>query len=290
MAPVFGQGKIDSFLKPSDSLDLTRRNTVIISEAVFSSAVLVGLNQVWYADYPRSDFHWIDDNSEWLQMDKAGHIFSCYHLGSLGQQTLAWSGVSEKNQLIYGSTMGLAFMSVVEVMDGYSSNWGASLGDVAANVTGTALFVSQQLVWKEQRVVPKFSFHQTRYAPQRPEVLGKSLNEQILKDYNGQTYWLSANVHSFFKSSKIPKWFNVALGYGAEGMVTGNEQSDEPSSIPKTERYRQYYLSFDADLTKIQTKSHVLKTIFSLFNTIKIPAPTFEINTRGDIKFHYLYF
>ena len=36
---------------------------------------------------------------------------------------------------------------------------------------------------------PKFSFHQTKFASQRPETLGASLNEQILKDYNGQTYW-----------------------------------------------------------------------------------------------------
>lgn len=291
--PVFeaiGQGRLDTFLKPSDSLNRQRRNAVVLSEAGFSAAVLAGLNQVWYADYPRSDFHWIDDNSEWLQMDKAGHVFSCYHLGSIGQQTLAWSGVSAKNQLIYGATLGFGFMSVVEVMDGYSSNWGASLGDVAANASGTALFVSQQLAWKEQRIVPKFSFHQTHYARQRPDVLGKSFNEQLLKDYNGQTYWLSFNLYSFFKQSKIPKWFNLALGYGAEGMISGNESSGETISIPATDRYRQYYLSFDADLTKIQTRSHTLKTLFSIFNTIKIPAPAFELNSRGDFKIHGFYF
>jgi hypothetical protein len=44
---------------------------------------LVGLNQLWYA-YARSDFHFINDNAEWLQMDKAGHIYSSYHLGRLG--------------------------------------------------------------------------------------------------------------------------------------------------------------------------------------------------------------
>jgi hypothetical protein len=33
---------------------------------------------------PRSDFHFINDNAEWLQMDKAGHIYSSYHLGRLG--------------------------------------------------------------------------------------------------------------------------------------------------------------------------------------------------------------
>ena len=287
---VFGQGKLDAFLKPTDTLSIPRRNTVIISEAALSAAVLVGLNQIWYADYPRSDFHLINDNAEWLQMDKAGHVFTCYHFGSFGKNALSWSGVSRKDQLLYGSTLGFAFMSAVEVMDGYSSNWGASLGDVAANAVGTALYVSQELAWKEQRIIPKFSFHTTPYASVRPNVLGSSFNEQVLKDYNGQTYWLSANLHLFFKQSKIPKWFNVAIGYGAEGMITGNEVLVNTVFLPESERLRQFYLSFDADLTKIKTKSHVLKTIFYIFNMIKIPAPTFEINDRGDCKFRYLYF
>ena len=287
---TIAQNKLDAFLKPSDSLNLQRRNTVLISETVIAAGVLVGLNQIWYADYPRSSFHTINDNSEWLQMDKAGHVFSSYHLGNFGKSTLAWSGVSKKNQLIYGSTLGFAFLSVVEVMDGYSSNWGASLGDVGANAAGTALFVSQELLWKEQRIVPKFSFHTTPYASARPNVLGSSLNEQILKDYNGQTYWLSTNVHSFFKDSKIPTWFNIAVGYGAEGMITGNEELVNTVFLPESERFRQFYFSFDADLTKIKTKSHLLKTVFEIFNTIKIPAPTFEISSRGDFTFHYFYF
>ena len=287
---TIAQNKLEAFLKPSDSLNLQRRNTVLFSETVIAASVLVGLNQIWYADYPNTGFHTINNNSEWLQMDKAGHVFSSYHLGNFGKSTLAWSGVSKKNQLIYGSTLGFAFLSVVEVMDGYSSNWGASLGDVGANAAGTALFVSQELLWKEQRLVPKFSFHTTTYASARPNVLGSSLNEQILKDYNGQTYWLSTNVHSFFKDSKIPSWFNIAIGYGAEGMITGNEALVNTVFLPESERFRQFYFSFDADLTKIKTKSHLLKTVFEIFNTIKIPAPTFEISSRGDFTFHYFYF
>jgi hypothetical protein len=287
---TYGQSGVARFLKPADSLNIHRRNSVIISEAVISAGVLVGLNQLWYADYARSDFHFINDNQEWLQMDKAGHVFSAYQLGSIGKNTLQWSGVSRKNQLIYGSTLGFVFLSAVEIFDGYSSKWGASVGDVVANASGTALFVSQELLWKEQRIVPKFSFHTTPYASVRPNVLGNSLNEQLLKDYNGQTYWLSFNVHSFFKQSQIPKWLNVALGYGAEGMVTGNNEFVNTIFLPESERIRQFYFSFDADLTKIETKSHLLKTFFTIFNTVKIPAPTLEIRGSQGLKFHYLYF
>jgi len=287
---LWAQNGIENFLKPSDTLNKTRLKTLVISETMIGATALIGLNQVWYADYPRSDFHFINDNAEWLQMDKAGHVFSAYHLGSFGANALKWAGSSRKNQLIYGSTLGLAFLTTVEIFDGYSANWGASLGDVAANVSGTALYVSQELLWKEQRIVPKFSFHTTPYASARPNVLGSSLPEQMLKDYNGQTYWLSANIYSFAKTSKIPKWLNIAIGYGAEGMITGNDELVNTVFLPESKRFRQFYLSLDVDLTKIETKSHFVKTILTIFNTIKIPAPTFEIKGRGGSKMHLIYF
>ena len=287
---TFSQNAIDNFLKPSDSLNVKRKNTVIISETVLASGTLIGLNQLWYADYPHSKFHFINDNSEWLQMDKAGHLFSSYHLGRAGTEMLQWSGAGKKDQLIYGAGLGFAFLTVVEVFDGFSSQWGASVGDAVANASGTALYVSQELIWKEQRITPKFSFHTTQYANHRPDVLGSSFAEQILKDYNGQTYWLSVNLYSFSKGSKIPKWLNLALGYGADGMITGNRENATSFLAPNYRRSRQFYLSLDIDLTKIKTKSHFLKTLFSVLNSVKIPAPTIEMMRFNDVKLHLIYF
>lgn len=284
------QNNLDYFLKPSDTFNLKRKNTVLITQTAISVGTIVGLSQIWYKDYPKSRFHFINDNSQWLQMDKAGHVFSAYQLGSLSKNALQWSGVGSKDQLVYGATFGFVYLSAVEVLDGFSAEWGASVGDIAANATGTTLFISQELIWKEQRIVPKFSFHTTSFASIRPNTLGSTLNEQILKDYNGQTYWLSVNLHSFFKKSKIPNWLNVAVGYGAEGMISGKSDFFDPNITFQDKRYRQFYLSLDADLTKIKTKSHFLKTIFSVFNTIKIPAPSVEFTSRGVVNFHCLYF
>lgn len=287
--PVHAQHRIDAFLTPADSLHLSRRTAVVVTETALSATALVGLSQLWYADYPQSNFHFIDDSNEWLQLDKAGHLFSSYHLGRFSAEALAWSGVSKKDQLLYGATYGFAFLSAVEVMDGYSAQWGSSWSDVAANAAGTALYVSQELWWNEQRIMPKYSFHTTAFAPQRPDVLGSSLQEQILKDYNGQTYWLSVNLQSFIKTKTIPAWLNLALGYGAEGMLSANELS-LISSLAPSARTRQVYLSLDVDLSRIKTKSHVLKTICSVFNTIKIPAPTIEFRGSGRTAFYAFYF
>lgn len=286
---AISQSKTDVFLTPSDTLNKPRRNAVVIAEATLGVTTLVGLNQLWYKDYDQSKFHTLNDNGEWKQMDKLGHVLTSYHVGRVGADVLNWSGVSEKDQLIYGATLGLTFLTVVEVFDGYSEEWGFSWGDMLANASGTGLYVGQELLWKEQRVTLKYSFHQTKYADMRPERLGENFLEQTLKDYNGQTYWLSANIHSFYKKSKVPKWLNVAVGYGADGMLTGN---DEPDSVlyPNQDRIRQYYLSLDIDLSRIKTNSRVLKSLLSVVNFVKIPAPTFEINSKGRLKFHSIYF
>jgi uncharacterized protein YfiM (DUF2279 family) len=275
------------FLKPNDSLNISRRNTVVITETALATATLVGLNQLWYADYPRSSFKTINDSSEWLQMDKLGHMFSSYQLTSLGANTLNWAGVSKNDQLLYGSTLGLGFLTAVEVMDGFSEEWGFSWTDMAANITGTGLYVGQELLWEEQRILLKYSFSRTDFAQQRPDKLGDGIYEEFLKDYNGQTYWLSANINSFLKTESIPNWLNLAFGYGADGMLTGD--ANDPLFLNQN-RIRQYYLSLDIDLSRIKTNSNVLKTIFSVFNVIKLPFPAIELNSKGRLKVHPLYF
>ena len=276
-----------SFYKKSDTLNTKRKNAIIITESVMTGGALIGLNQLWYKDYPRSGFHFKNDNGDWKQMDKFGHFMTSYYIGKIGMEVLDWAGVSKKNQLIYGATSGFAFLTAVEVLDGFSDEWGASPGDILANAAGTGLLVGQELLWNEQRITVKYSFHQTDFAKQRPNTLGENYLQQALKDYNGQTYWLSTNIWSFNKKSSFPKWLNVALGYGAEGMLYGN--SNGVTSVQQ-DPYRQFYLSLDLDLTKIKTNSEFLKSVFSVVNFIKIPAPTLEINSKGALTFHYLYF
>ena len=123
---AFSQSKLDAFLTPSDSLNRPRLNTIVLSEASIGAITLLGLNQLWYADFERSKFHTINDNSSWLQMDKLGHVFTSYQLGKYGSHLLNWSGVSERDQLFYGATLGFSFLTAVEVLDGYSKEWGFS--------------------------------------------------------------------------------------------------------------------------------------------------------------------
>lgn len=282
-----GFAQKNTFFQKSDTINHYRIKSVYKTEAIAATIGLIGLNQLWYADYPKSKFHFINDNKDWMQMDKFGHFMSSYYIGKLGMSALDWAGASQKKQLLYGATLGFAFLTAVEVFDGYSEEWGASSGDIIANAGGTAFLVGQEFLWKEQRIAVKFSFHRTKYAPLRPNTLGSNYSEEILKDYNGQTYWLSANVWSFHKKSKFPKWLNIAFGIGAEGM-THSRSKNQNAQLPAP--YRQFYAGLDIDLTKIETKSKFLKGLFNTLNFIKIPGPTLEFTSNGKVKTHLFYY
>jgi hypothetical protein len=276
-----------------EQLHKGRLTAVLTTQGLLYAGSFTGLYFLWYANYPQSTFHFFNDNDEWLQMDKSGHITTAYYISRIGYASFRWSGVERKKAIWFGGLLGFAYMTNIEILDGFSSQWGFSWGDFTANSIGCLLFTSQQLLWDEQRFVLKFSFHTTGYAKYRPDLLGANLIQQMLKDYNGQSYWLSGNISSFLpKGSRFPKWLNVAFGYGAEGMTgaSSNTESYNNQPVPEFDRYRQFMLSPDVDLTRIPTRSKALKALFTLLSFIKIPAPAIEYNTMGHWNYYLIYF
>jgi hypothetical protein len=270
-----------------------RLAAVLSGQGALYFGSLGGLYFAWYKNYPQSSFHFFNDNNEWMEMDKCGHATTAYYISMIGYNSYRWCGVSPDRAAVYGSLLGMGYLLNIEILDGFSSQWGFSLGDFTANTAGCLLFMGQQLGWKEQRFVLKYSFHQTKFAQFRPDLLGNNLIQNMVKDYNGHTYWLSGNIASFLpKTTKFPKWINVSFGYGAEGMTGAGSNPDSLNHqpIPHFDRYHQFYISMDVDLTRIPTRSKVLKAIFTVFSFIKIPFPAVEYNTLGQFKFHALYF
>lgn len=283
----------DSFYLQQSLILKKRKRLITYSSVGIYAITLVGLNSAWYADYPRQSFHFFDDNAEWKQMDKVGHSWSAYGLSRVTYGAWRWAGASEKKAVLLASLSGPGFLTVIETLDGFSSNWGWSWGDMAANVFGGGLFAAQQLSWHQQRISFKFSFHKKNYDDQllrrrTDNLFGSSLPERALKDYNGQSYWLSANLQAFLPQSNLPKWLNIAVGYGAEGMFGGRQnigKFPDGTTFNRTDipRYRQWYVSPDVDFTRIKTKSKFLKTAFYLLNGFKFPAPALQLS-QGKLQ------
>jgi len=278
----------------------SRTRLVAIGNVVSYGSILIGLNAEWYANYPRSSFHFFNDNNEWLQVDKVGHMYSAYSESVGSMELWRWAGISRKKRIWYGGLTGVAYQSIIEVLDGFSAEWGFSWGDFTANILGSGALISQELAWDDQRIKLKFSFHRNNYGDPQLEaranaIYGNSEWQRFLKDYNAQTYWASANLKSFFPESNLPAWLSVAVGYGADGMfgATSNIAHDSSGNITfdrsDIKRYRQWYLSPDFDFKKIRTRRKGLKLLFTVLSAFKFPAPSLEFS-NGSFKLHAVTF
>lgn len=293
------------FLKPDTTLNKVKLGLVIGSKsAIFGSALLV-LNQYWYKDYPRDRFHFFDYGKEWMQIDKSGHVFSSYFISRWATGLYKWAGVPHKKAAWAGGTTGIFMMSSIEILDGFSKEWGFSWWDFGANSLGSAIVLGQELAWQEQRISLKVSAYPQNYPAgelrnRAKQLYGNSPLELFLKDYNAISTWASFNIASFIhkENSRFPKWLNVAVGYGAGGLYGGFENkwcldkngkyADCPEKLKVTRtdvtRYRQYYLSLDIDFTKIKTRKKGWKVLFNMLNLVKVPFPSVEFSRVHKIR------
>jgi uncharacterized protein YfiM (DUF2279 family) len=276
-----------------------RIKAVAIGNIAGYGGAMIGLYNAWYKDYPQSNFHVFNDNNEWLQVDKVGHAWSAYMESRASMEMWRWAGLSRKKRIWIGGLSGAAYQTVIETLDGFSSEWGWSWGDFTANCVGSGLLVAQELLWNEQRIQIKWGFHINKYGEQMlndraDSLYGKGFLSRMLKDYNAQTYWLSVNLKSFFPKSNLPAWLNVAVGYGAEGMFGATEniwRDKQGNQYNRTDidRYRQWYIAPDIDLTKIKTNSKFLKSALYLLNVFKFPTPSIGFSKKG-VEWNWLHF
>lgn len=248
-------------------------------------AVYTGLGAAWYANQATSSFRWFEDLDEWKQVDKTGHVLGGYLGSAYTIRMMKWAGHKKSTAVWVGGLTGFLMVNTIEVFDGFSPAYGASPSDIGFNALGSLTAVANELLWNEQRLQWKISYHPTDWHLQRPDLLGTGV-ERLVKDYNGHTFWMSARVHSFLPEGKFkqiyPRWLNVAVGYGAEGLIGGWGDPDPAVQAAIREReYRQFYLSFDIDLSMIKTKSPFLDFLLGTINFIHIPMPALEMSRKG---------
>lgn len=279
LGSVFAQSRL--FL-PDSTLNIRRQRAV--TWTALGGYVGIGsyLGFIWYAQDTLVPFHFFDDSREWKQIDKIGHALGAYSASRWVSDLYRWSGVPQRRAAIRGATIGFLAMSTIEVFDGFGQGWGASFSDIGANFSGSALYLMNQLLWRENRIQLKNSYIPSIYVRNADSlaryggVFGKNITEWPLKDYNGQAYWLSFRVKSFLpQGSKIrqgwPIWLNPAIGYGADGMSSGFAST----------AYRQWYLGFDIDLAEVWQKPGWVRTGLSVASLFRLPLPAVEIDKKG---------
>ncbi len=291
LASSMANGQVKSETAYPDSIDKSELRKVILTESVSYAAGLSFLHFIWYKDTDRVPFHYYDDSKGYLQLDKGGHAFTAYRESAAAYRALRSAGVSKKKALLFGGPIGLVFQTPIEIFDGLYEGWGFSWSDLIANTFGSALFMAQEVAFDQQILLMKFSYSPSPYAAYYPP-LGDTPVEQFFYDYNGHTYWLSANINSIVENSWVPDWLNVAVGYSGNGMLKEfeNPSTYRGEALPEFIRHRQYILSLDIDFSRIHTDRKWLKMILRAANLIKVPFPALEYNKIEGFVFRPLYF
>lgn len=302
--PPFNKEQVKNYCSPhwmqwSPKPNVARLTALSVGTVGTYAAIMTGVGFEWYGKQSLGKFHWFNDAREWQQIDKTGHFYVPYFVTCWSYNMLRWGGMKNTPAALTAGAFGFLSLSAIEIPDGFSNKYGASWSDLLFNFGGAALATTQYLLWKEQRIQCKYSFHIVNY-PQGElrdranELYGKGFGEKLLKDYNGITMWLSFNLYSFNHNIK-PKWLNLAFGYAAGNMYGGfeNKWTDKNGVLhdrTDIKRYRRFFISVDADLTKIKTRNRVGKAILGILNIVKIPMPALEFNTLGQVVLHPMYF
>ncbi len=273
-----------SWLIP-DSIPNKSRNTFAYS-AIGGGYVLsmTALGFAWYANEKLSSFHFFDDLHQWKQVDKFGHAYGGYVTSSLFMDMHIWSGMSRNKAMWLGSLEGFAAMSSIEIFDGFGEAWGFSWSDVGANLLGVSLTILNESLWQDRRIQLKWNYLRSPYAgdPAFERLFGTTYPEWVLKDYNGQSYWLGIRIQPFLPEGQFkehfPAWLNLGLGYGAYGLEGGY---DDPNGSWTTREYRQWYLSLDLDMSQIRVRNPALQQALLLLNYVRIPLPALRFDRYG---------
>ncbi|MFB6258673.1 MAG: DUF2279 domain-containing protein [Flavobacteriales bacterium] len=275
----------------ADSLHKGRFGALLGGKGLFTTGTYLGLEQAWYSDYPRTRFHFFRDHRNWLQMDKAGHFWSGHHLSRWSSSLWGWSGMKKKRAILWGSGAGFIFLTGIEVMDGFSKGWGFSLSDAGSNLLGAASFYFQKKHWGKPLIIPAFSYRPSKFPQYRPSLLGDGSIEKVLKDYNGQSYWLDLDSELFWEDPPVPDCLALSIGYGASGMLGGKENpsfDEDGAPLPHFPRYRRFYLSVDLLLRDLPVEGKGWQTLFKILDSIKLPFPALEYSPQKGFRGHLL--
>ena len=225
----------------------------------------------WSGD--RGKFHVENDWAYAMSMDKLGHFMVGGLISKTMRGAFIWSGMKERTAMWFGALFSIAYMTDIEIEDGFAKEWGYSPGDEYSNLAGDIFSIAQDL-WKPlQTVNMKWSYVPTNDPAHKGD---------FPDDYSGQVFWLSFDVHHYLTGTKLQSWpdfLNLALGYGVK---------DYDHYGPGA-RQQNIYLGLDLDLRKIiPGESSFMRFVKEFLNTFKIiPTPAMKWNTSTG-KFNFV--
>ncbi|MBN2588307.1 MAG: DUF2279 domain-containing protein [Sedimentisphaerales bacterium] len=132
--------KKKSFLNKFNELS-RKKKTIYFNTATFVATMTIGAAS-W--DYYSSSFDfrnegWFDPDTNYGGSDKLGHAFGGYVLTSVYNSIYKKFGYTDEKAILYGALSSWSLMTLIEVGDGFSQDYGFSVQDEVFNTAGVML-------------------------------------------------------------------------------------------------------------------------------------------------------
>jgi len=259
----------------STGINATRLGIVAGAAAGTIAAVHIYQHSAWWQG-ERAPFRFENDWTYALNIDKMGHTYGGYAESKLARNILGWIGLDERPALVYGSLLGLAYQTYVEVEDGYHQAYGFSPGDEFSDILGASIPLAQEAFPVLKNFSMKFGYYPSS---QYLDALKTQKFRVFIDDYEGSVYWICMDPHFLMGEklrNQVPPWLGVAMGFAVHDL-------DENGA-----GRRLYYLTLDYNFSKISTTSDVLKTLFGALDFFHFPAPGIALED-SQLRFGIFY-
>ncbi|MEN3038103.1 MAG: DUF2279 domain-containing protein [Candidatus Kryptonium sp.] len=265
-------------------IDKLKLGVVAIGTAGLGVLTYNYFNTVWWKPTKVKKFIWRDDWNDLVRADKAGHFYVSYVISDAYKNIFKWVGFSEKTSAFIGAGISTFYeVGVVELTDGFTTQWGFSPTDVVMNLLGALFPVAQEYLPSLKNITFKWSYTPSGYTWSDYLRFGSFRDalykKQFHTDYEGMTFWMSFEFQEFLPErieKLIPDFINLALGYRVRDVNYAGSG------------YSELYIAIDFNLLKIDTKVGILNGFIRALNYIHLPAPTLRVKPK--FKFYYLYF
>lgn len=254
------------------------------SVTAIGGGVFYLMRKAWWTEQSTS-FHFDKDRDYKYanNLDKLGHFQGGIWAADFYNYAFKQMGYTNKQSGLYALAMTVGFQTLIEIKDGFSPNWGFSVGDVSAGALGGLWIIGKQHSEFIRQTDFKFSYwvHSTKYF----QVASHKVKIFHADDYLNQIYWFSTPIN-YLTANKIkglPDWLNVSVGFGIDADTWSSKVSGEGGKW-------EFFIAPDINLEKLfKPKKVFWQKVAHTFNYIKFPMPTLQIGPYKP-KYHWLYF
>jgi uncharacterized protein YfiM (DUF2279 family) len=194
--------------------DLPRKKkTIVLNTTSFVTTMAIG-SASW--DYYSSSFDfrnegWFDPDTNYGGSDKLGHAYGAYVLTTAYNSIYKKFGYSDEKAIWYGSLSSWSIMTLIEIGDGFSKDYGFSVQDEVFNTAGVMLGYFR---YRYPELKEIFDYR-LEWVPSRDFGEG---NADPFTDYSGQKNIIALKPAGILKSDNpLLKSIELNVGFYTRG-------------------------------------------------------------------------